>query len=153
MIPILALSASIGPVVGQNLGAQKWDRVKKTIKLGMQFCLLWGIIQAVTLWVGADFLSGLFTEESESLSFSRDYLQWISLSLFGYSFVIIASAILNAMNRPVGSFTIIFARSLGVFGVAYLGLKSLGFEQAVIGAIFIANIAVGVFSSLLFKKM
>jgi putative MATE family efflux protein len=44
-----ALSAVIGPVVGQNLGAGKLDRVRQAVTISVRFCFLSGVVTALIL--------------------------------------------------------------------------------------------------------
>ena len=48
-IPLFALSASIGPFVGQNVGANRPDRADEAMKLSFKFSFYWGIIIAIIL--------------------------------------------------------------------------------------------------------
>lgn len=151
MIPVLALSAGVGPVVGQNLGANQFDRVNKAMKLSFNFCLLWGALQAAVLWFGAEPLSYLFTDNKETVEFCMTYLHFVGWSLFGYSIVIIGSAILNAINKPLFSFLMIFLRAIGLFLLIYFVLNIVGVDHSVIYAIAITNCMVGLAAGSYFK--
>ncbi len=145
MIPILAMSSAIGPIVGQNIGSDLNERAEKAIKLGFNICLGWGVIQTLTLIPGSNFFSGLFTDNQESIAYSSLYLKWVSLTLAGYSLVIIHSAILNAMGKAKRAFLVIFLRSIGFFLFFYYLLNLLDIQNPVIIAIAISNFVMGVF--------
>lgn len=50
-IPMLALSASIGPITGQNHGAGLPHRIRTAMIDSFLFCLLWGAGMALVFWL------------------------------------------------------------------------------------------------------
>tara|TARA_Y100000768_G_scaffold389022_1_gene390501 strand:- start:15634 stop:16896 length:1263 start_codon:yes stop_codon:yes gene_type:complete len=152
MIPILALSAAIGPVVGQNFGAQKNERVSETLKYIFMFSLSWGLLQFVVLFLGADFFASFFTDDQNIISHSTEYLNYIAPSLFGYNLVILICSGLNALNYPRSSFVLIFLRSLGLFILLYYIFRVLGLDEHVLSAIACANVLTGIFSIFFAKQ-
>ena len=44
LMVLMALSASIAPMVGQNWGAGRRDRIDAALRLGYRFSLLWGVV-------------------------------------------------------------------------------------------------------------
>ena len=51
VIPLFALSASVGPFVGQNWGAKAFLRANQAMRLTFQWSLLWGAVVAVLLYL------------------------------------------------------------------------------------------------------
>ncbi|MFK8137205.1 MAG: MATE family efflux transporter [Bdellovibrionales bacterium] len=139
MIPILALSSATGPLVGQNISAKKYDRVRDIIKFVFGFAILWSIVQYALLYTLAEPIGRIFSEKPEILNTSTFYLRLVGLSLVGYSFVILTNSILNASNQPIRAFLIILGRALIWFLVGYFIFNYFDFEQAVIWAIFFSN--------------
>lgn len=152
MIPILAMSAAIGPIVGQNIGSDQKDRAEDAMKLGFNICLGWGVIQAVALILGSDLFSRQFTENQESIEYSSLYLQWVSATLAGYSLVIIYCAILNALGKAKRAFIFIFLRSIGLFLLSYFALNALDIENPVIIAIALSNLLMGIYVFILSRS-
>jgi len=72
----VALSA----MVGQNMGAGKIDRVKKSFRSAILTMALFGSITSVLLFFGAEYLFGIFIDEEPALSMGVVYLRIISLS-------------------------------------------------------------------------
>ena len=60
LVVFYAMSAVIGPFVGQNLSAGKEDRILQALKLCMVFCVVSGLVMAAGLALLADFLPALF---------------------------------------------------------------------------------------------
>tara|TARA_Y100000768_G_C23990205_1_gene691955 strand:+ start:1004 stop:2344 length:1341 start_codon:yes stop_codon:yes gene_type:complete len=151
MIPILAMSAAIGPIVGQNHGSSQKQRAHSAMRLAFKICFLWGLVQAICLTAFAYPLSNLFTESTESIEYSSLYLNWVSVTLVGYSLVIIYSAILNALGEANKAFVIILSRSLGLFLTIYFILDAFSINSPVILAISGANLVMGAFVLYSFK--
>jgi putative MATE family efflux protein len=49
VVPLLGLSSSIGPIVGQNWGAEQVSRVRQALLLACGFCLGYGLLTALAL--------------------------------------------------------------------------------------------------------
>ena len=58
-IIFLALSAVIGPFVGQNVGAKKCDRILEALRKCYTFCLYFGLFEALLLAIFAVLTVGL----------------------------------------------------------------------------------------------
>ena len=52
---VIGISASAGPLVGQNWGAKLYDRDDEALSLGYRFCLLWGLVAGCVMWIGGEF--------------------------------------------------------------------------------------------------
>ncbi|NEO81811.1 MATE family efflux transporter, partial [Moorena sp. SIO4G3] len=73
-IVLMALSASIGPFVGQNWGAKKYLRVHQALGLSFLFCLFWGVLVTVILAATAPWLASLFNSNPEVIKITATYL-------------------------------------------------------------------------------
>jgi len=62
-ITLMAVSVGMAPIIGQNWGAQKFDRVNETLKLAIGFNVLWSICVAIILFVFARPIAGMFSED------------------------------------------------------------------------------------------
>ncbi len=76
MIVLMALSASIGPFVGQNWGAEKYGRVTQALQQSYLFCLGWGGLMAVLLAASTSRIVPLFNTDPEVIAIATTYL-WI----------------------------------------------------------------------------
>jgi putative MATE family efflux protein len=79
-LPLHALGASIGTIVGQNLGAKKPERASRT---GWQATLIglgFEIPTAVALYIFAEPIAKLMTNDPLVLSATADYLRIVGLS-------------------------------------------------------------------------
>lgn len=151
MIVVMSLTASVGVMVGQNHGAGKLQRVRKTVQLGFRFALIWQLGVAVLLILFSSVFAGLFTDEPAVEEVLKRYL-WIQPISFGFLGVSMLSiSILNALHQPSVAILISVLRLFGLtVPFAYAGALLVGVEGVYMGAA-LANIIIGVFSYFLMK--
>lgn len=61
---VIALSVGMAPIIGQNWGAKKYDRVHETINLAIGFNVVWSLFMALLMGVFAKSLAGLFSTDT-----------------------------------------------------------------------------------------
>lgn len=66
--------------IGQNYGAQKWDRVKRGYRTGMMIVSVIGIFTTALLFFGARPLFSIFIQEEEAIPYGIQYLKILSCS-------------------------------------------------------------------------
>lgn len=136
LVALLALSAGIGPVVGQNWGADKQDRARKGVKLAWQFCVVYGLALGVVLTLFAEPIAGLFIDESEALRYTADYLRIVSWSLMGYGILVTANAAMNARSKALYSMGLSLSRIFVIYvPLAWLGVWALGYTGILFAAV------------------
>ncbi len=74
------LGAALIAFIGQNFGAKKLDRVKTGYFKSLYLMLAWGLFTTVVLWLFAEPIYGLFTDDKEVISIGIDYLKIIAYS-------------------------------------------------------------------------
>ena len=65
LVVFFAMSAMIGPFVGQNLGAGQYQRIGEAIRLCAKFCLLSGLGIAILLAIFGSLLMRQFSDHPE----------------------------------------------------------------------------------------
>lgn len=98
-LPAQALSVAVNSMAGQNIGANRWDRVRKITLYGFIYNL---IVMTVLAGIMFMFASGgikLFIQEPEAVEFGEKYLKMIA---FFYPFLGI-NFILNGTVRAAGA--------------------------------------------------
>jgi len=122
LVPLLALSSGIGPVVGQNWGANKTDRAQSTTSWAFGFSLLYGGVIGLGLLIFATPIASLLAAGDSDLAYAAQYLRIVGLTLFGYGIVVIANAAMNARDKALWSLSV----SLGRIFIVYLPLAWIG---------------------------
>ena len=139
----VALSASIGPFIGQNWGANRWSRIHRALRSSFLFCLGWGGLITVLLGTIGPEITAWFDSEPAVVAISKTYLAIVPFSYGALGVVLIFSSTFNALGQPFPSVAITFTR-LFLFYVplAYLGSMFFGIP-GVFGAICLSNLIVG----------
>jgi putative MATE family efflux protein len=99
MLPAFALGTAVNSMAGQNIGAQKWDRVRQIAIYGVlyNFSIMLFLAFVIVFYVKYGIL--LFIEEEKAVHFGTNYLQTIA---FFYPFLGI-NFILNGILRASGA--------------------------------------------------
>jgi putative MATE family efflux protein len=143
LVPLLALSAAIGPVTGQNGGAGCEDRVKRAFAVSFAFSFGYGLLIAAALGAGAIPLTGLFSDNAQTLRVARLYLWMVPVTAAGYGVVIAASAGFNALGWPMRGLSMTLIRSLVLYAPgAWIGGLVAGPAGAIV-AIALTNVLSG----------
>ena len=144
LVVFYAMSAIIGPFVGQNLSAGKESRILQALRLCTLFCVASGLLMAIVLAVLADFLPALFSSSTEVVSMASLFLWIAPISYGAYGMVMVMNASFNGLGRPMPAVGI----SAGRIVVLYLPLAFVGMylfdAQGIFAAYAAANIVSGV---------
>lgn len=125
--PIMDFAAALSGFVGQNIGANKIDRVKRglrsTLKISISFC----VVNIAIILIFGHSLMGIFTKSSDVIAIGYQYL--LVVSLFYIIFSVMFS--INGLLRGVGAAVVpmyITLLSLWIFRIplAYLLSKTFG---------------------------
>lgn len=143
VVPLLAMSSSIGPVVGQNWGAGKVDRAREALWLCGLTCLLYGLAVAVPLVLFRDAIGAVFSEDQAVIDSMSRYLLIASWGFFAYGLLVVANGALNAIDKSNRALVVSVARVLLVMvPLGWLGSYTLG-PAGVFGADLMANLLGG----------
>jgi putative MATE family efflux protein len=146
LVIFYAMSAIIGPFVGQNVSAGMADRINEALKLCLLFCLAAGLVIAVILAALSGVLPNLFSENDEVTRVARLFLWIAPISYGAYGVVMVMCASFNGIGSPMPAVVISVAR-MGVIYVPIALLLNPWFGVAGIFAAYaIANIVTGAVS-------
>lgn len=140
VVPLLALSSSIGAIVGQNWGARKPERSQRAMLWAGIFATCYGLVLAVVLFAAGEWFADFFTEDPAVIAAFASYLSIAAWGYAGYGVLIISNGALNGVGRAGTALVQSFARVfLVMLPVAWLLRPSWGAE-----AIFAAELAANV---------
>lgn len=143
LIAFMALSATIGPFVGQNWGAKLYGRVRHSLHLSYLFCIGFGVLLAVVLAATSAQIVTLFDKNSEVVSTATRYLTLVPISYGTYGIFIVANAAFNALGKPLPALILTLSRMLVLYvPLAYLGSWLFGLN-GIFAAACISNLIVG----------
>ena len=121
LVMFYALSAVIGPFIGQNISAAKAERIHTALRLCSRFCLLSGVVMAVFLLFFSDFLPSLFSANPTVKNTATLFLLIAPISYGAYGIVMAMNASFNGMGKPGPAVIISVARMIVIYlPLAYL---------------------------------
>ncbi|MFN3164281.1 MAG: MATE family efflux transporter, partial [Pseudohongiellaceae bacterium] len=121
---VLAMSSSLPPVVSQNFGANRLDRVAEAYRLSIRFILIWQLGIYLVLAVGASLIATLFSDDPQVMSTIRLFLWIMPLGYGLQGIIILTNSSLNALHQPLAALYLSIAR----FFLFYVPLAWLGSE-------------------------
>lgn len=103
-----ALAIVIGPFVGQNIGARRFDRVSKGYKTAEIFSLVIGVIIALIFGIFSKSIASVFSKDLEVVNTIALYIRIVPVAYAFQGVLRIGSSVLNVLNKPVHSSALIF---------------------------------------------
>jgi len=101
IVALLALSAAVGPIVGQNHGAGRPERVAESLRYCFRVSLAWSLGTAAILATVGPLITPLFDDSAAVRQVAQHYLWIVPVTYFGYGWNIVQSAAFNALGRPL----------------------------------------------------
>lgn len=152
MIGVMAMSSVLTPFIGQNLGANKLDRIQQAIHFSRSFALVWGMLGTLVLASLAEPIARLFSSEAETVTLASRYLQIMPIGYMGLALVVFGSSIFNAFHQPRQAAQLVLTRLLILsLPLAYCGNFLGGVEGIFIG-LCSANLIAGVLAFTALKR-
>jgi putative MATE family efflux protein len=131
---IFAMSGAVGPIVGQNFGAEMTDRVRLTLKRALQFSSCYVTLMALLIYLLQDHIIMLFGAQGESAALIRFYCTWLCISFIFNGVLFIANAAFNNLGYPTTSTLMNIGKAtLGTIPFVYFGGQWYGAIGAVSG--------------------
>ena len=100
---IFALAGSIGPILGQNLGAERYDRVRRAIADGMIFTTVYCVTMCVALALLREQIVALFGASGEGAELIRFFCIYVAPSWIAVGWLFVANAAFNNLGFPTWS--------------------------------------------------
>lgn len=112
LVMFYALSAVIGPFVGQNLSAGNKDRILEAMRLCMFFCVAAGLVGAAILALTSASLPALFNDNAEVVSVAKLFLWIAPWGYGGYGLVMAINAAFNGLGKPLPGVMVSLLRTI-----------------------------------------
>jgi putative MATE family efflux protein len=134
-VALFALSGAVGPILSQNLGARKWDRLQSTLQDSFLFTagyvlIVWGLLALFSHQV-----ADLFGADALARDLIVFFCLYVAGSYVFNGFVFVASAVFNNLGYPNYSTILNWARStLGVIPFVAVGAQWYGAKGALAGS-------------------
>ncbi|MFN3239477.1 MAG: MATE family efflux transporter, partial [Pseudomonadales bacterium] len=143
VIPLFALSASIGPFVGQNWGADRRDRADEAMRLTFSWSLTWGLMVALIFFFLHEPIASFFDDNAEVTQYAGFYLMIVPFSYGAWGVLMMASATFNSLGKPLLSTTMSIVRMFVIYvPLAFIGQHFWG-VYGIFGAAAVSNLLMG----------
>ena len=139
---IFALSGAIGPIVGQNLGAGRMDRVRRAFLDGLVFTALVILVVSALLFTLRGPIADAFRAEGLTRDLVYLFCGPLALLWFFNGMIFVGNAVCNNLGRPFWSTVVNWGRhTLGTIPLAlwlgqHWGAQGVLVGQAIGGVIF-----------------
>ena len=131
---IFALSGAVGPILGQNFGARKYDRLVTTMRDSLAVTVVYVTVIWALLAIFADPIAGLFQAQGLSRELIVFFCHIAAGSFLFNGALFVASAAFNNLGYPTYSTVFNWGRStLGVIPFVWAGAYLFGAKGVVAG--------------------
>jgi putative MATE family efflux protein len=139
---LMALSSSISPMVGQNWGAGKHERIDAALAFGYRFSFGYGVFVFAFLATFGRAIVALINSDPAVVDATYHYLLIVPLSYSMMGVMMVSGACFVALGKPLPSLALTLTRMFAVYvPLAILGDRWFGY-QGIFGAGAVANVVV-----------
>ena len=127
MIVVVALSSVLGPFVGQNRGAERFDRLFQGIAYSHIFSMAWGaMLYLLLLFVGKS-AAALFNNHPQVVATAASYFLIAPLGYGAQGVLRLSTISLSVLNKPFHSALLTILQAFGCYiPLAWLGSELFG---------------------------
>lgn len=145
-IASFSVSGSIIPIIGQNWGAENYERVDETRRLLNKLAVIISLIVVSIMFVFVKPLAGVFTEDPAVVAKASIYLRIVLIGAIGLNLYTWNGQILNAIGKSMITLLVNAGGTLFLMmPMVYIGSK-ISFEMMLTGLV-VAQLIVGYIST------
>ena len=100
-LPLLGLSTATVSIVGQNYGANQYQRVLETYKKGIKIGVIILSLLGLIIFVTAEIAMNLFTDNTNVKQYGSDYLKISALMFPAFPFFMIGNATFQGLKKAI----------------------------------------------------
>jgi putative MATE family efflux protein len=152
LLAMMSLSAAVTPFVGQNFGAQRYDRVDDGVRWCYRFSLIYGLTVAAILALTSVYIAEFFTEDPKAIATANLHMRNVPLSYFLLGFAMTVNGAFNAIGKPMPAMFISLTRTILLYAPLAFLLASLFGLVGVFVAACTANLSAGTLGFLWFRR-
>ena len=131
---IFAMSGAIGPIIGQNFGAGKHDRVREAFNSSMLLIVMYVVPVVVILYFLRNIIADLFDAQGLARDLIFLFCGPLSLAWIFNGVIFIGNAAYNNLGHPFYSTWINWGRNtFGIIPFVYFGAQYWGAQGVLIG--------------------
>ena len=142
---ILALSMSLPPLISQNYGADRIDRVKEAYRTALKAVLAIQAIIYLLMLVTAHWIAQVFAEEQAVADIVKLFIYIMPLGYGLQGIIILTNSSFNAVHRPMNALWLSIIRLF----VLFVPLSYLGSLLADLTGLFIGGVVANLFTAVI----
>ena len=146
LLPVIGLNTAVLSIGGQNFGAKNYDRLRELYKKALLFASSFMICAGIIIFIGAEFLVSLFTDNLEAVKHGAIYLKVAALIGPIYPVFFITTAVFQAVKKPLYSLymSVLRLTALPFFSLWYVINIRGGDYEDIFYTIFVTNWLMGI---------
>src|SRR6185295_16327706 len=127
-------AGSIGTILGQNLGAGRFDRVRRAIRDGMVFTTIYCVAMSVALFLLREPVVRAFGASGEGAELIRFFCIYVAPSWIAVGWLFVANAAFNNLGFPTWSTVFNWGRAtVGTVPFVWIGATQFGAAGVIAG--------------------
>lgn len=101
IMPIGALGNAVMTMSAQNIGANKFDRIKEIFKNGIVIGIIISSVMSIFSIVNPHLLINMFTKDLEVFEYSKSYIYTIMPIFIFYSIMFVCNGVINGAGKTI----------------------------------------------------
>lgn len=111
-IVVMGLAGGMAPIIGQNWGAGRYDRVNETLRKAFAFNVIWSLLVAAALGLWGHGIAALFSQERAVIDLAALYFLIVPVTYAAGNLVPGWASAFNAIGAPERAALMIFVKNL-----------------------------------------
>src|SRR4029077_8958160 len=100
-LPVMALSFAVSPVVGQNFGGRRADRVRQSVYSAIGLASLLMLVLTLIAFLVPGTLIRIFSRDPRVIAFGSEYLRIVSVNFVSVGVVFVTSSIFQGIGNTL----------------------------------------------------
>lgn len=131
---VFALSGAVGPIIGQNYGAQNFPRLRQTIHSSLMLNIVYISMVSVILFLLKDSIPTWFKAKGDAVTLITLFCAYIAITWIFAGGQFVAQAAFNTLGQPMVSMWLNWGKAtIGTIPFVILATKMWGFKGIIIG--------------------
>ncbi|USD41926.1 MATE family efflux transporter [Vibrio sp. SCSIO 43135] len=149
---IFALSGAVGPIIGQNFGAERFDRVKETLNNSLIVTTVYTIAVCLILYLVQDLIILGFSLQGDARVIVSAFCTYVAVSFIFNGTLFVANTSFNNLGKPLYSTALNLGKAtIGTLPFVYLGAQWYGALGVLYGQA-VGTIVFGLIAMLVLNK-
>ncbi|MDK9737171.1 MATE family efflux transporter [Vibrio sp. D404a] len=124
---IFALSGAVGPIIGQNFGAERMDRVKETLNNSLLVTTVYTIAVCILLYFLQDYVILMFSLQGDASIIVAAFCSYVAITFTFNGALFVANTSFNNLGKPLYSTALNLGKAtLGTLPFVYFGSQWFG---------------------------